>query len=258
MQCVAGDLRLKAGFAPSLTPCRSPLAGTRLRSHVALPPHSKRATLQSPRAISYSDEDIFGHRHHPQGPPARELSEEEKQQRVESETERIKQQTQQRAEKLRREAHLKHLDHELKFGKLMFSQGSYDSALAHFNKVVEGSAPDSYHRGEGTLQKASCLEKLGRETEAHALYESLIRFRAPYPNIKRRAAQALFGATGDSASAPRYDDYMYRMFMSGFGTYMPKEKYVETKEEKVLLRFLPWAILLMAPMLLISLLFFPQ
>jgi len=51
---------------------------------------------------------------------------------------------------------------------------------------------------------------------------------------------------------------MYRMFVSGFGTYMPKEKYVETKEERALLAVLPWAMLLMAPLPLASLLFFPQ
>jgi len=54
----------------------------------------------------------------------REMSEAEKQREVESAAARIRHQTQQRSERLKREAHLAHLDHELKFGKLMLSQVS--------------------------------------------------------------------------------------------------------------------------------------
>lgn len=57
-------------------------------------------------------------------PPQREMSEAEKQREVERAAARIRSQTQQRSEKLKREAHLSHLDHELKFGKLMLSQVS--------------------------------------------------------------------------------------------------------------------------------------
>lgn len=52
------------------------------------------------------------------------MSEAEKQREVENAAARIRNQTQLRSEKLKNEAHLAHLDHELKFGKLMLSQVS--------------------------------------------------------------------------------------------------------------------------------------
>ena len=138
------------------------------------------------------------------------------------------------------------------------SQGKYEVAIAHFEKVLKQAPHESYYQGEATLQKAFCLDKLGRTAEAKALYESLVQFRAPYPNIKRRAMQALFGseAEGSSESAPSpFDDYMYRMFLSGFAQYsMPKSKYVETEQEKMMMRVAPWAMLMMAPVLIMWLL----
>ncbi|CAI7837537.1 unnamed protein product [Closterium sp. NIES-53] len=181
-----------------------------------------------------------------------EISEEEKARLVAAAQKKIAAELKEREEKIKQDAARAHLDHELKFGKMMFDQGNFETAMAHYNKVLKQAGEQSYHHGEATLQKAACLEKLGREAEAKSLYESLIQFRAPYPNIKRRAAQALFGTEGEEAKETSlFDDYMYRMFLSGFGRYMPKTKYVETKQEKMLIQLLPWTILAMAPLLFV-------
>ncbi|CAI5964950.1 unnamed protein product [Closterium sp. NIES-65] len=180
-----------------------------------------------------------------------EISEEEKARLVAAAQKKIAAELKEREEKLKQDAARAHLDHELKFGKMMFDQVRTRS-MAHYNKVLKQAGEQSYHHGEATLQKAACLEKLGREAEAKSLYESLIQFRAPYPNIKRRAAQALFGTDAEEAKETSlFDDYMYRMFLSGFGRYMPKTKYVETKQEKMLIQLLPWTILAMAPLLFV-------
>jgi tetratricopeptide (TPR) repeat protein len=212
-------------------------------------------------ALSFMDEHSFGHGPHGlKGPPARDLSEEDKQKLVERATEKIRQQTEERCNKLKSDAVKSRMDSELKFGKLMFSQGQYEAAIAHFNKVISSSGELTYHRGEATLQKAACLEKLGQKGEADAIYQSLITFRAPYPNIKRRAAQALYGSAGvgEQGKSSQYDELMYRMFLSGFGSYLPHEKYVESKEEKMVMRLVPWAVLLTAPLLLCGLFLFPH
>lgn len=184
-----------------------------------------------------------------------EISEEEKQKLVDAAAKKIERELKEREATLKQDAMKAHWDHELNFGKLMFDQGKYDTAMSHFEKILKQAGQQTYHHGEATLQKAACLDKLGREAESKALYESLIQFRAPYPNIKRRAAQALFGADEEQSkdTAP-LDDYMYQMFLSGFGHYVPKTKYVETKQEKMAMQILPWTMLAMAPILLVYLL----
>eukprot|EP00475_Leptophrys_vorax_P028799 TRINITY_DN41900_c0_g1_i1.p2 TRINITY_DN41900_c0_g1~~TRINITY_DN41900_c0_g1_i1.p2 ORF type:complete len:256 (-),score=21.50 TRINITY_DN41900_c0_g1_i1:316-1083(-) len=188
-----------------------------------------------------------------------EVSEEEKQRLLDAAARKIERDTRAREESLKAAQQKAHWDHELKFGKMMFEQGNYPTAMSHFDKILKQAGELTYYHGEATLQKAACLEKLGREAEAKSLYESLIQFRAPFPNIKRRAAQALFGGDadgqggGDKEPSP-WDDYMYRMFVGGFGHYAPKTKYVETQQEKVMVQVLPWTILAMAPILLVYLL----
>ncbi|GJP40180.1 hypothetical protein CLOM_g24458 [Closterium sp. NIES-68] len=181
-----------------------------------------------------------------------DVSEDEKERLLAAAQKKIAKELKEREEKLKLDAARAHLDHELKFGKMMFDQGNFETAMTHYNKVLKQAGEQTYHHGEATLQKAACLEKLGRDAEAKSLYESLIQFRAPYPNIKRRATEALFGTNSEQAKETSlFDDYMYRMFLSGFGNYMPKTKYVETKQEKMLIQLLPWTILAMAPLLFV-------
>ncbi|GJP62584.1 hypothetical protein CLOP_g19630 [Closterium sp. NIES-67] len=226
-----------------------------LPSDGTFPPRHRAKSFDVPRAVA----DGF-HSH------AHDMGEEEKQRLIAEEIVKIEQQTRAREDQLKKAALKAHLDHELRFGKIMISQEKYTTAIAHFDKVLGQSEDDTYHHGEASLQKAACLEKLGAHDEARRLYKALCHFRGADHHIKRRAAQALF--EGDSHNPAKQqqtqqtsserpsslDDYMYKMFLSGFGNYtLSGRKQEESKQERVLLQALPWMLVLMAPAMAIGL-----
>ncbi|CAI5459176.1 unnamed protein product [Closterium sp. Yama58-4] len=226
-----------------------------LSSDGTFPPRHKPKSLELPRAVAHG----FHHSSH-------DLDEEEKQRLIAEEIVKIEQQTKAREEQLKRAALKAHLDHELRFGKIMFSQAKYTTAIAHFDKVLGQSEDDTYHHGEASLQKAACLEKLGAHDEARRLYKSLCHFRGADHHIKRRAAQALFEGDSHNPAKQRQkeqtqndrpsllDDYMYKMFLTGFGNYtLSGRKQEESRQERMLMQALPWMLVLMAPAMVVGL-----
>ncbi|CAI7812414.1 unnamed protein product [Closterium sp. NIES-54] len=226
-----------------------------LSSDGTFPPRNKPKSLELPRAVAHG----FHHSSH-------DLNEEEKQRLIAEEIVKIEQQTRAREKQLKRAALKAHLDHELRFGKIMFSQEKYTTAIAHFDKVLDQSEDDTYHHGEASLQKAACLDKLGSHDEARRLYKSLCHFRGADHHIKRRAAQALFEGDSHNPSKQRQkeqaqndrpsllDDYMYKMFLTGFGNYtLSGRKQEESRQERMLMQALPWMLVLMAPAMVVGL-----
>eukprot|EP00897_Mesotaenium_endlicherianum_P008895 jgi/Mesen1/8033/ME000428S07237 len=139
--------------------------------------------------------------------PFRDMSDEEKAARMQEVRAAREAETRRRKDKNRELEFKRHLESELKFGKYLMAQEMYEAAMAHFDKVMMSSAPESLHLSDATYQKAVCLQRLGGATqaaEARALLRELIEVhRSPFPHIKRKAARALYGpASTASSSSP--------------------------------------------------------
>lgn len=70
-------------------------------------------------------------------------------------------------------------------------QGQLTAAIGPFDEAVELVTYRSRVGGEATLQKAICLDSLGRNEEAMALYKMISRHSAP--GVAKKAKQMLFG-----------------------------------------------------------------
>eukprot|EP00270_Netrium_digitus_P017310 TRINITY_DN632_c0_g1_i11.p1 TRINITY_DN632_c0_g1~~TRINITY_DN632_c0_g1_i11.p1 ORF type:complete len:251 (+),score=53.72 TRINITY_DN632_c0_g1_i11:149-901(+) len=184
---------------------------------------------------------------------------EAKRERIEKVQEQLEMQHHQREQQLKNESAKMLLQSELKFAQMLMKQGKYEAAMPHLEKISKGMGEQTWLHGEATLQLAVCLEKLGRESEALPYYQSLVHFRAPFPSIRRQAAAALNrtskggdGSMPSSSPSSLWDDYLYRIYSGGWNTYAPwrQQAHEDTEEEKMVMRLIPWSLMLMGPFLL--------
>mmetsp|Transcript_1435 Transcript_1435/g.2044 ORF Transcript_1435/g.2044 Transcript_1435/m.2044 type:complete len:336 (+) Transcript_1435:38-1045(+) len=76
-------------------------------------------------------------------------------------------------------------------GEALMADGRLEPAMDYFSKVVEGMPKKSRLFGEALLQRALCLDSLGRAEEAKEEYKALVRH--PASDVARRANQMLEG-----------------------------------------------------------------
>ena len=72
------------------------------------------------------------------------------------------------------------------------NQDRFSQAVAHLDKVSARSTHQSLLHCEAELRRGICLEKLGMHSDAREALEGVAHTKAPFPHIRRRAAQELW------------------------------------------------------------------
>ncbi|GBG59361.1 hypothetical protein CBR_g38389 [Chara braunii] len=215
------------------------------------PPPSVSSTRMN--AVPTSADALFAQPHAYSGPAksfkrrrAPPSSEEEKQQLLEE-----------RRAELVAEINRTHEEHillgaikkELKFGKWLMGEQQYAKALLHFEIAMGKCEFKTGEHGEAAIGKATCLEKLGRLEEAKVLYKILTAH--PFPAVKRKARQFLYGSSDLPGSNDLMSNPFYTLYMQSYGSYVvpENEKREETPKEKLMWQLLPVSLLLMGPLL---------
>ncbi|KAG0607390.1 hypothetical protein M758_8G024500 [Ceratodon purpureus] len=144
----------------------------------------------------------------------------------------------------------------MKEGEKLMDRGQLKEAQAAFLTVMDEMPFPSELHGMAALQEAVCLDSLNRSDEAKIRYEKLVS----HPNgaVRKKARQLLFGFQAaeklkvragynwDSSSYRKYFD----AFADGYNT-MYKKGEESTDDEDSLMQTLPYALLLMFPVILL-------
>uniref|UniRef100_A0A7S0RES3 Uncharacterized protein n=1 Tax=Pyramimonas obovata TaxID=1411642 RepID=A0A7S0RES3_9CHLO len=101
-------------------------------------------------------------------------------------------------------------------GEALMRGGKLEQAMPFFTAVIESMPPKSRLGGEAKLQRALCMDSLGRSAEAKEEYQSIRRH--PFSDISKRAAQMLAGF--EAAEFLKADQFDFRTQRGAYGDYL--------------------------------------